>query len=451
MTAGMTPGNMPAMTPGEIRRFFNAANPSRPLDISNSSDLPYYIDFSPVRGSRIIEELSRTILLSEGETCQIVTGHRGSGKSTELLRLKASLEQQGYYVVYVESDKSLDITDVDISDILLVVARHVSESLKGVVRLEPNYFANLFDEIKSLLQTPVDLKSLELSVGIAKITTQARESPKLRSQLRDILEPQTRSLLDSINRDIFEKAIAKLRQQNCKGIVTIVDNLEKLAPQMLQSGRNHLEYLFIERGAQLRRLQCHLVYTVPLEVTFSSQHEQMVDQLGGGISPRVLPMIPTCYQDGREHDEGMSLLKQMVMARAFPNLAAHQRLNQSRICRIFDNSDSLDRLCHISGGRVRNLLSLLFRCLQITDPQITRSILESEIIERQNRYRRNISRSQWQVLQQIARQKTIESMNLENQMLFRNSLVFEYRDRSDNWFDVNPMLRDTPELEIESW
>jgi hypothetical protein len=435
------------MTPEEFRRFFNIFNPTRPLDISNPEDRKYYIDFSGVRGGEIIEELKRTITLADEETCQLFSGHRGSGKSTELLRLKAELEKQGFHVVYFESDKSLDMTDIDISDILLVIARHISESLKPSISLRPGYFQNLFNDIQELLQIPLDPKSIDLSVGIAKITMQARESPKLRNQLRETLEPQTKIILDSINKDILEKAIAKLKQRNCRGIVTIIDNLEKVVPRLLPSGRNQLEYLFAERGAQLRGLRCHLVYTIPLELIFSPQHEVMVEQLGGGISPKVLPMVPTHFRDGKNHEEGLTLLKQMVMARAFPNTQFDKRLDLTYVQQIFDQPETLDRLCHISGGRVRNLISLLYRCLQIQDLPVTHSLLERAIIERRNQYRQVISNSQWQILQRIAQEKPTGIANSDHQTLFRHSYLFEYRDRNERWFDINPILAEAPEME----
>ena len=56
----------------------------------------------------------------------------GSGKSTELLRLKAQLQKEGFHVVYFESSKDLDMGDVDITDILLAIARQVSEGIESL-------------------------------------------------------------------------------------------------------------------------------------------------------------------------------------------------------------------------------------------------------------------------------------------------------------------------------
>ncbi len=116
----------------DLRKFFQATNPSKTLAVENEEDRKYYIDFSSVRGGKTIEELGRTItrLSPDEPTCQLFTGHIGCGKSTELLRLKNELQQQGFHVVYFESSQDLVMADIDVTDVLLAIARKVSESLK---------------------------------------------------------------------------------------------------------------------------------------------------------------------------------------------------------------------------------------------------------------------------------------------------------------------------------
>ena len=117
----------------DIKKFYQATNPSKTLDITNPDDRKYYIDFSSVRGGQIIEELKNRIAWADENefTCNLFTGHIGCGKSTELLRLKKELEDEGFHVVYFESDEDLDIGDVDIIDILLAIARRFSQSLEA--------------------------------------------------------------------------------------------------------------------------------------------------------------------------------------------------------------------------------------------------------------------------------------------------------------------------------
>jgi hypothetical protein len=240
--------------------------------VEKVEDQQYYIDFSSVRGSKIIESLKRTIaLISPNEaTCQLFTGHIGCGKSTELLRLKAELEQEGFHVVYFESSQDLDMADVDVTDILLSVAGQVSESLEAIkIKLHPGYFTNLFTEIVDFLQTPIELEAeAELSVGIGKITAKTKESPKLRRRLREYLEPRTSGILESINKELLGRATTELKRRGKAGLVVIVDNLDRVSIRTLPSGRTQAEYLFIDRGEQLGRLNCHVVYTIPLGVDF---------------------------------------------------------------------------------------------------------------------------------------------------------------------------------------
>ena len=197
-----------------LLNFFQACNPSKTLDMGNLEDRQYYIDFSSVRGGKIIEALERTITrLSPNEpTCQLFTGHIGCGKSTELFRLKARLEKQQFHVVYFESSRDLDMADVSISDILLAIARSVSENLEANgIMLKPGYFGNLFQEIKGFLQTPIELDAeAELSLGIARITAKTKESPKLREQLRQSLEPRTEGILRAINEEILGRGIKRV-------------------------------------------------------------------------------------------------------------------------------------------------------------------------------------------------------------------------------------------------
>jgi hypothetical protein len=434
----------------DLPRFYKACNPSKPLTVGEGEDRQYYIDFSSVRGNKIIESLKRTIaLISPNEpTCQLFTGHIGCGKSTELLRLKAELEQAGFHVVYFESSQDLDMADVDITDILLSIARQVSESLEAIkIRLKPSYFANLFNEIVDFLQTPIELEAeAELSVGIGKITAKTKESPKLRRQLREYLEPRTAGILESINKELLERATTELKRRGKAGLVVIVDNLDRVDIRPLPSGRTQPEYLFIDRGEQLRKLNCHVVYTIPLALIFSNDCETLINRFGGGIPPKVLPMVPVRQRNGEEFHEGMELLRRMVLVRAFPNKSLSKQLELTT--EVFDTPETLNRLCRISGGHVRNLLGLLFDCLRQEDPPISRECLERVIRERCDTLTSSIDDEEWNLLFQVVEQQTVKG-DIEYQTLLRSMFVFEYRDREGRWFGINPALEEAQKF--QSW
>lgn len=426
----------------ELDRFYKACNPSKTLVAGDPGDYQYYIDFASVRGGKIIESLQRTItrISPDEPTCQLFTGHIGCGKSTELFRLKAELEQEGFYVVYFESSQDLDMGDVDISDILLSIARQVSETMESAkIKLRPTYFANLFSEVAEFLQTPIDLSAeAELSVGIARVTARTKDSPKLRSQLRQYLEPRTNSILQSINEELLDKANFELKRQGKKGLAVIVDNLDRLDAVLKPTGRTQPEYLFLDRGEQLKKLNCHLVYTIPLTLIFSNDFGRLASRFG--VKPKVMPMVPVQVRSGEDHSEGMALLRQLVLARAFPTVAPPKRIEL--IPKVFDSPATLDRLCRISGGHVRNLLMLLYSCLQHEDPPFTRECLENVIQEYRDDLLGAISDTEWESLFQVVQRQNVTGEE-ESQILLRSMFVFEYRDPDGRWFGINPALAET--------
>lgn len=415
--------------------------------MGDPSDSQYYIDFSDVRGCKIVEELQRTIVrISPDEpTCQLFTGHIGCGKSTELQRLKTELELAGFHVVYFESSQDLDMADIDISDILLSVARQVSASLEGIgIKLRPGYFANLFQEIGDFLQSPIELSTeAEFSIGIAKISAKTKDSPQLRTQLRQYLEPRTNSILQAINEEVLSKATQQLKYRGQKGLVVIVDNLDRVDMRPLASGRGQPEYLFIDRGEQLRRLKCHLVYTIPLALIFSNEYETLKNRLGGGIAPKVLPMVLVRQRDGSDYEPGMSLLRQLVLARAFPQMSWNGRLEL--VTELFDYPETLNRICRVSGGHIRNLLGLLYSCLQRQDPPFSRDCLEAVIKDYRDDLLLAINEQEWELLYEVVNQQNLKG-DSEYQRLLRSMFVFEYRDLQGRWFGISPALAETEKV-----
>ena len=159
--------------PLDLRTFFQATNPGKTLFLRDNpeEDKKYYIDFSSVRGDDIIEHLRDNIaLFSPNEpTCQLFTGHIGCGKSTELLRLKAELEREGFHVVYFESDQDLEYHDVDIGDILLAIAHRVIKSFDQLNLEQATELQRLFQGAVKVLQKEFEIKEVELKPQIPNV------------------------------------------------------------------------------------------------------------------------------------------------------------------------------------------------------------------------------------------------------------------------------------------
>ena len=112
-----------------ITKIYNSFDPSRPLPAGD----PQYVDCRSVRGDEdIVSDLGKRMRNSNQMTYQLYTGHRGSGKSTELRRLQKSLEEHGFFVVYFEADEEdIDPQNVEYIDILLACTRRFLKDIRS--------------------------------------------------------------------------------------------------------------------------------------------------------------------------------------------------------------------------------------------------------------------------------------------------------------------------------
>ncbi len=447
------------------QQFYRATNPGKTLNIANLPDKNYYIDFSAVRGGEMITELKDRITWTEENefTCNLFTGHIGCGKSTELLRLKKELEEENYHVIYFEADEDLDMGNVEVSDILLSIARRTSRELEGLSQKSEGGWKGLMQNAKKLLLTEMKMDAkgeipgvgkfnlgvdfdnnveVGLSTVIGSIKTQTRKNTDLRDRLKNYLEPKTDGLLDVLNQGLFEPINQALQKQTKSGLVVIIDNLDKLINVERSNGKLQSNYLFVDRGNDLSSLCCHLVYTMPLALRYSDDYPVIEQKFK--TTPIVLPMIPVCDRTGQDNKQGMERLQQMVLARAFPDLDEAERL--SKIPEIFDGYEPLEELCRVSGGHVRNLLILLESWI-IKEKKFPLSLqgLKAVIVNQMIEKTPQITPDEWQLLRRVQQEKDLAG-DQDYTKLIRTLSVYEYRDDRGAWYEVNPILVRTGKL-----
>jgi hypothetical protein len=413
-----------------IADFFRATNPNKSLQAGDVQDDRYYVDFSSVRGERLIEQLRRkiTYLSPDVQTCSLFTGHIGCGKSTELLQLQKLLETDGFHVVYFESSDDLEMTDVDIGDLMLAIAKRISKSLEDVkINVKGGKLRSLLAKTKDVLLTPIDANVINSG---------------LREKLNQFLAPQKNKLVEAINEELIMPAIKQLKQQGKKGLAVIVDNLDRLDSRVRPDGKSQHEYLFIDQSECLTKLACHLVYTFPLSMRYGNEPRKLMQRYN---SLMVLPMVPPIDQYGNSYDARMVLLRQMVLRRAIPEGTDEERI--TRLGDFFESEDVIDRLCRISGGNNRDLMRLLNSWIKKEQQLPLRAdTLEQVIRERRNEMVVVISDDEWELLRQVQKRKMV-SGNGEYQFLISSRWMFEYQQGAESWFAVNPILLEAAEMQ----
>ncbi|MEQ9372876.1 MAG: hypothetical protein RIG63_28220 [Coleofasciculus chthonoplastes F3-SA18-01] len=133
-----------------------------------------------------------------------------------------------------------------------------------------------------------------MAFGIGEITAKTKSDATMRQRLNQYLGPQKTQLLQVINQELIEPAIAKLKQQGKKELVVIVDNLDRIDNSPKPWGRPQQDYLFVDQAECLTKLHCHLVYTMPLALKFSDDYGVLTQRLPE--RPKILPMVPVQYR-----------------------------------------------------------------------------------------------------------------------------------------------------------
>jgi hypothetical protein len=130
----------------------------------------------------------------------------------------------------------------------------------------------------------------------------------------------------------------------------------------------------------------------------------------------------------------------MVLIRAFPELNVNQRIDA--VGEVFDDIATLDRLCQVSGGHMRNLIRLLDGCLRKQDPPFLRDTLEAVIRNERDSLMGLISDQEWDLILQAVSRQDVQGDEDYN-ILVRSLFLYEYRDAQGRWFGLNPLLAET--------
>jgi AAA ATPase domain len=412
-----------------------------------------YVDCKDVRGGwEIIRELGRKITRSKQPTCQLYSGHRGVGKSTELLRLKEHLESQKYFVVYFAADEEdIEPSDVEYADLLFACTRHLVEAVK-LRNHNPlvNWLKERWESLKDLALTDISLDSLDLEGQIsqfAKITANLRATPDKRRELRQKINANTPSLLEALNS--FIKEAQKLLAANYRSIVLIADNLDKIAETKEEGKPSNYDELYLNRSEIMRGLACHVIYTVPISMVYSGRAILLEDNYD---KPDVLPMVMVRNPDGSENQAGLAKLRELICRRIEaiePNLVNTLEgvIDGLDTPPVFDSPDTLKLLCLMSGGHVRILMQLIQKAIDWTDDlPITVKAAKQAIEEARETYQKSIQEYQWEILARVSHLKQIDN-DEEHLRLLLNRCILEYRyyDRDDKlkiWYDVHPLIED---------
>ena len=427
-----------------LRDAYNAVDPAMPLP---SGD-PRYVDCTDVRGNEnAISHLYNAVAWSDRHTHQLFTGHRGCGKSTELLRLQARLEQTGFAVIYFEADADLDPQDLTYSDLLLAVARRVeSEMSERDMPLDADLLKNVERWFAESLYTEDEWRTVQRELGAqaslgvpallspfaqlaAYITGQIKTGREIKKSIRQKLDPRIAQLIDNVNL-LLNDAALKVRQRGQTDLALLIDNLDRTALTDLGGGRTSHDALYIEHGEQLTALDCHVVYTVPISMFYGPKATLL-----RSIFPdsHVLPMIKTHgprRAGGADSAAGLARLRQILTERLDLDL-------------LFEPG-AVEYLCRACGGHPRDLMILVRQAIDYAVERTTQPITLDAVRRAEGRlvaaFSRMVPEAHFSKLARVYLTNEVANDSDHQQMLF-NLSVLEYANGLEPWHDVHPAVQ----------
>jgi hypothetical protein len=398
--------------------------------------------YEPIYGHDGCEDpvalMQQHIEWSNTESVQMFSGFRGSGKTTELFRLKKNLEDKGYFVLYGDALKYLNpAQEIDITDLLIGLAGTFSDALEkaGVAGIAQDSY---WDRLKNYLTTTkVELGEVGLKAG-ADLKLNLETSPTFRQMLQQKLANR----IGEIKRDVdlfFEDGVKAIRAKQgagLAGIVFLFDQMEQIRGTLSneQSVIHSVERLF---SLHLKRLEIpylHMVYTVPPWLKFV---------LPNTVQIQMLPSIRQWNNDvaRSEYKPGRTALRSLV----------HRRFRDGDFEKFFGGKgpqhDRADKLIDVCGGHFRDLLILLREAVRRT-PQLP--VTEDAIQNAINAVRGNylpiaIDDAKW--LNEIEKVRGTVLPNTDPASVNRLTRFLDthfvlYFTNGKEWYDIHPLIRD---------
>ncbi len=431
------------MSSVNLGAFFNVCDPFGPPP-REENGRSAYVNFGQARlPTDPVAAISTQIEWDSERSKFLFAGHLGSGKTTELKRLQRRLESgtetaRRYSVLYIDGERYLDLADVELTDILLMLAAGLGEAFgrESPYKFGLEYSVGFQDTVKKLWNrlgafTQMEPEKVEFSAGFLKLAVGLRQSPSSRQAVRRAFERRETFLIDEINR-LFQEIGERLEGKYGTALVIIVDSLEKihLRPESDSPFTNH-QRIFVNGAPVLRSLECSMVFSIPISLAYSSDRARLENDFGTTVV--TLPMVKALDREGKECDEGLKRLREVIEARAV--------FAEATVEELFESPDEIIKtLCLFSGGHVRGLMRLLrAACTFVETAPITGEAVQFARQQAANAFGTSIREEDFPRLVDVYRSKTIENSSQFQRLLY-DLCIFEYMNGGEPWYDVNPAV-----------
>jgi hypothetical protein len=374
-------------------------------------------------------ERLRDQLLSQHRPAKLfLSGHVGSGKSTQINKLAADSAIRGAFsVVLVRIEAGL-VPFLDAAQLLFLMAGNILDfGVREHLLSEGGRWKGIVRDLDARLHGDKGVVakegavSAEFNLLFIKIREDLKLSEQRRRQFREIGETQQSLLLDLLNALTLDIETTLTDQGKHHSLLLLIDDLDKVR------GPEQQKDIFNTNLGLLHVLPFRALYTVPTGVVFGPSRAEVRRALEHLYPVRVLDKAP----DGFDPEKAF-----IPDSDAFFRKALDQRVAPS----LFE--DAAVRLAAIySGGVLREFFRLLRSAvgiarhnkLDLVDVRALRAAIRDE----RRRDTMGLYASDYQAL--LAIHETHDMAKDEERRYLDEARVLEcYNDKT--WYEVNPLL-----------
>ena len=323
------------------------------FDIANHDEL--YVDFDGARSEASFSSLMIKLgilkdKLSEeaGNAKILYTGHTGSGKSTELLKLHQKLNNpERYFSIYIDLDDYFQVSTFHSEDLLVLLIsalvnalaeQDINYNVSGLNKISDEWMQD--KEVKEEVQSKIDNQAgAEIEAGVslwsilktkAFLKTIFSYNSNTSTTIRRKIKEKQGDYIVTLNQALLEIKSNIRRAGKGKVIVFIIDGIEKLRYGKYDT---YIE-TFFQNVNLINDLQCSLICCVPID----SLYDKNTSPLVSIYQHFTLPLIPI-------NDKTISLFSEIITKRVDKDT--------------FFESDALEYCVSQSGGSPRQLIRIV--------------------------------------------------------------------------------------------
>jgi hypothetical protein len=415
------------------------------LDVGDAAQKALYVEgLHKVDGINPADELLLQLKRAKREGAWFFTGHRGVGKSTELLRIAHELRQEGHFVVVADMQERLNLADeIGIELLLLQMMYALSQAYEkqfGGDPLRRGFGQRIKDYFtRTTVEMPEVSVGLDTEAAKADFTLLLRDDPTLRERVVKAARASLGVFVQEVRKYAAEVVAHIAKARPGKKVVLILDSLEKLRVSGVNAEARYdaIQKTFEVHADDLKFDNLCVVYSIPPYLPY------LAPRIGSyfGVGVCTLPHVKVFERpvEGSERDAthapGIAYMLDSLRRRYPP-------------CEQVVEKSQLERLARASSGSLRDFFRLVkFLCTKAplggepipmgnerwTEASENQLLAEMPLAGEDLQWLKTVRRTLGSGLDKIGNLPSLAR-------LFDSGVILSYRNRQE-WCDVHYLLR----------